>query len=179
MYLFNPENDLALANFTVNYTPPASAIRMAEELAVLAIWYAGEDIRIAGRNSSDTKVIAEGEINQLFLETVKKILPVQASLIPFSDTARYPHLKIIPWGWNPSLRRKLLFCGVDEQSLPSLEELICLRDYSNRRHAVEILRELQSEKTDFCGESHFFTDTEELYAWLKSLPGSKVLKMPL
>lgn len=169
MYLFNPDNDLALANFIVNYTPPASAIRMAEELAVLPIWYAGED----------TKVIAGGELNRSFLESVKKILPVQASLIPFSDIALYPQLKIVPWGWNPSLRRKLISCGVDEQSLPSTEELVLLRGYSNRVHAVEILRELQAEERVFCGESHFFTDTEELYAWLESLPGNKVLKMPL
>ncbi|NLX66059.1 MAG: hypothetical protein GXZ19_04695, partial [Bacteroidales bacterium] len=43
MYLFNPENDLALANFSPNYTPPASAIRLAEELAALPIWYGGSD----------------------------------------------------------------------------------------------------------------------------------------
>jgi len=117
MYLFNPENDLALANFSLNYTPPASAIRMAEELAVLPIWYAGADAASAGKDglvggmstaidtkavawdtvmaagsadtseSSDTKVIAAGELNRSFLETVKKVLPVQASLVSFSDIA--------------------------------------------------------------------------------------------
>jgi len=177
MYLFNPENDLALANFTPNYTPPASAIRMAEELAVLPIWYGGEDI--PGKNNCDTKVVAGGELNRSFLEAVKKILPVEASLVSFSDIASYPHLKIVPWGWNPALRRKLISEGVSQGLLPSPEELVCLRRYSNRQYAVEILQELRVEEEGFCGESHFFTDTEELYAWLEALPGTKVLKMPL
>lgn len=209
MYLFNPENDLALANFTPNYTPPASAIRMAEELVVLPIWYAGADAASVGKDgtvsgrstaidaettvwnivtaagstgtaeSSDTKVIAAGELNRSFLEAVKKVLPVQTSLVSFSEIALYPHLKIFPWGWNPALRRKLISSGVSQEILPSPEELVRLRGYSNRQHAVEILRELQVEEDGFCGESHFFTDTEELYAWLEALPGNKVLKMPL
>ncbi|MEA4916631.1 hypothetical protein [Proteiniphilum sp.] len=169
MYLFNPENDLALANFTPNYTPPASAIRMAEELAVLPIWYAGKD----------TKVIASGELNQSYLEIVRKVLPVEASLISFSDIALYPSRKIVPWGWNPTLRRKLISYGVDERALVSPEDLMRLRNYSSRRHAVEILQELQTEETGCCGESRFFTDTDELYVWLQSVPGNKVLKMPL
>lgn len=177
MYLFNPENDLALANFTPNYTPPASAIRMAEELAVLPIWYGGEDV--TGKNNCDTKVVAGGELNRSFLEAVKKILPVEASLVSFSDIALYPHLKIVPWGWNPALRRKLISEGVSQGLLPSPEELACLRKYSNRQCAVEILQELRAEGEGFCGESHFFTDTEELYIWLESLSGNKVLKMPL
>jgi hypothetical protein len=127
MYLFNPENDLALANFTPNYTPPASAIRMAEELAVLPIWYGGEDV--TGKNNCDTKVVAGGELNRSFLEAVKKILPVEASLVSFSDIALYPHLKIVPWGWNPALRRKLISEGVSQGLLPSPEELACLRKF--------------------------------------------------
>ena len=179
MYLFNPENDLALANFTANYTPPASATRMTEELAILPIWYAGMDRRTLGRNNKETVVIAEGELNHSFLASIKKVLPLHASLIPFSDIALYPHLKIVPWGWNPTLRKKLVSYGANEEVLPSPEELICLRHYSSRRHAVEILSELKTEEADVCGESHFFTDTEELYNWLESSSGNKVLKMPL
>ena len=35
LYLFNPDNDLSLASGEVNYMPPATARRMAEELALL------------------------------------------------------------------------------------------------------------------------------------------------
>ncbi|MDI9521754.1 MAG: hypothetical protein QM237_00605 [Bacteroidota bacterium] len=48
IYLFNPENDLALANFSANYMPPASAVRMAREMALIPIWYAGSENRFTG-----------------------------------------------------------------------------------------------------------------------------------
>lgn len=213
MYLFNPENDLALANFSPNYTPPASAIRMSEELAILPVWYAGasagtvfEKNKVKGANAGvgdEEIVIAGGALNRSFLEGVRKVLPVQATLIPPSGIGAYPHRRIIPWGWNPALRRKLIVHGADENLLPSLDELTCLRGYSSRQHAVEILRELVIEAEKFgeglwhsvdyqsckstrfnkvsryCGESHFFTDTEALYAYLESFTGDKVLKMPL
>lgn len=183
MYFFNPENDLALANFTPNYTPPASAIRLAEELAVLPIWYAGVETKPIGGDNDELQVIAGGELNLSFLETVKEILPVKASLVSFADIALYPHRQVFPWGWNPTLRKKLILSGMSQELLPSPEDLMRLRRYSSRLHAVEILRELQLEvhagTGSFCGESHFFTDPEKLFAWLKSLSGNKVLKMPL
>ncbi len=176
MHLFNPENDLALANFKPNYTPPASAVRMARELAVLPIWYAGKGMT----NGTRPIVIAEGEDNRAFVDKMKEILPLQASLVPFSGIALYPDEQIIPWGWNPSLVRRLRAHGASESQLPSLEEMDRLRGYSNRVHAVEVLRELRLlEVQAFTGESRFFLEIEELLAYLKSMPGDKVLKMPL
>ncbi len=221
MYLFNPDNDLALANFSPNYTPPASATRMAEELAVLPIWYAGEDPIMAGRNgimggenigfvgsdvlvdgetavadartsgcdtvmaavnretTEGTKVIAGGELNRSFLEAVNKVLPVESSLIPFSDIALYPQREIVPWGWNPALCKKLLSMDVAKEQIPTKEELRRLREYADRQHAVRILGELQAEEAAFCGESRYFTSLEDLLAYLQSFSGDKLLKMPL
>ena len=42
IYLFNPENDMALANFTPYYKAPSEIIRMANDLSVLPAWYAPE-----------------------------------------------------------------------------------------------------------------------------------------
>ncbi len=42
LYIFNPEHDLALASGETNYMAPASARRMASELALLPMWYAEE-----------------------------------------------------------------------------------------------------------------------------------------
>ena len=97
MHLFNPENDLALANFKANYTPPASAVRMARELAVFPIWYAGEEMT----NGTRPIVIAEGEDNRSFVDKMKEIFPLQASLVPFSGIALYPDEQIIPWDGTP------------------------------------------------------------------------------
>ena len=45
LHLFNPENDLALADGGFSYCPPPAAMRIATELASLPLWYAGaEDV---------------------------------------------------------------------------------------------------------------------------------------
>jgi len=168
MYLFNPDNDLALANFSANYTAPASAALMAQELALLPLWYA--------RGAS---VIAEGEENHLFLRSVNEIFPLSSRLVPFSEIRLHPGEVIIPWGWNPSLRKRLLTQGVPQELLPTMDDLTRLRHYSGRQHAVRILRELQAEVPTFSGESHYFTSLDELLAYLSSFPGNKLLKMPL
>lgn len=43
LYLFNPEHDMALANFTPYYRPPREIIRMGQDLSYLPLWYAEED----------------------------------------------------------------------------------------------------------------------------------------
>jgi len=168
MHLFNPWHDLALANFAANYTPPASALQMTEELALLPVWYGEGDA-----------VIAEGKETRSFLDTINEVLPVSAELISFAEIAFHPREKIIPWGWNPALCKKLLSLGASKEQIPTMEELQRLRDYSDRQHAVRLLRELSAQESSFCGESHYFTRVEELLDFLQSTPGNKVLKMPL
>src|SRR5690554_7830919 len=130
MYLFNPEHDLALANFSPNYTPPASAALMAAELALLPVWY-----------SDGNPVVAQGKQHRLHLEAVRQLLPVTSSLISYDEISKHTHQNIIPWGWNPALRKRLITCGVQEEQLPSSAELLQLRNYSHRHHAVRILSE--------------------------------------
>ena len=168
MHLFNPEHDLALANFSPNYTPPASASLMAAELALLPAWYSVGD-----------SVVAEEEQNRLHLEAVRQWLPVTSSLLSSTEISKYPNQPIIPWGWNPALRKRLISWGVQEDRLPTTDELLRLRECSDRRHAVGMLRELQEGEAAFCGESHHFTSLEELLRYLSSFPGDKLLKMPL
>ncbi|MDD3779438.1 MAG: hypothetical protein PHX26_05195, partial [Proteiniphilum sp.] len=168
MHIFNPWHDLALANFSANYTPPASAMRMTDDLALLPVWYGGGDA-----------VIAEGEANRSFLDTVKNVLPVSAEMIPISEIALRRDENIIPWGWDPMLRKKMAVLGADERQLPSMEELERLKEYANRKNAVRLLREIKKEEKDFCGESHYFTRLEELLALLQSMPGDIILKMPV
>jgi len=168
MHLFNPWHDLALAHFTPNYTPPASAVQMTKDLAVLPVWYAGGDT-----------VIAEGMVNRMFVDEWKEVLPVSSPLISFPEIVLHPQEAVVPWGWNPALRKQMLALGAAGSQVPTLEELLRLRGYAHRQHAVQLLRELKAEEPGYCGESHYFTRMEELLAFLSSSPGDKVLKMPL
>ena len=43
LYLFNPENDMALASGSPYYMSPASAKKMSADVSALPAWYAGLD----------------------------------------------------------------------------------------------------------------------------------------
>lgn len=168
MYLFNPDNDLALADFGQNYTSPVSARKMGEDLALLPIWYADKE-----------NVVAESELNRNYLAQVKTIFPISSNLISLSEIGTFAGETIKPWGWNPALRKRLLVAGVNELAIPTINEMERLRDYSSRKHAVQLLRELKNHNSIFCGESHFFTDFDKLFEYLSCFDEDKFLKMPL
>ena len=168
LYIFNPDHDLAIADFSPNYTPPASIVKMSEDLAVLPIWY-----------SNGCKVIADGEENIHYYESIKRLFPIKSSIIKSDDIIHYSDANIIPWGWNPLIRNKLLSIGVSENWLPSINYLEKIRSYSNRINAVEILKDLRDETDGLTGESQYFTKLDDLLKYLKSTPVNKVLKMPV
>jgi len=171
MHLFNPHNDLALANFNASYTPPVSALKMAEDLALLPLWYA----------PNNSKIVVEGAENKVFSESIKTLFRIDATIVSFSEIGNFPNEKIVPWGWNPALRKKLLDANVSEKNVPTIDELKRLRDYSGRQYAVKMLRELKQEndfRQTLCGESHYFTTLNDVLQFLASQPGNSVLKMP-
>lgn len=168
LYIFNPDNDLALANGHVNYMPPASARQMMEDLALLPAWYA----------SPGSGVLASSAYNLAFLREMQKCISLPVALVTEPEVASEPDIQPVPWGWNPALRRKLQVLGVAEQGLPSLLRLEELRELSHRRQAVELLPRLLLINEYFCGESCYMTDREE---WRHFVEGQKacLLKAPL
>lgn len=168
IYLFNPENDLALANFSPHFTAPASALKMRHDLALLPIWYAPDE----------SWAVADDELNKQFLQELKNILPIKSSLISSTELANYPDEEVKPWGWNPNLRKELIQLGVNEEKLPSLSYIELLRSYSGRQKAVKLLSELKASNSAFCGESDILTDVDQLLLYLTNSTDDHVLKMP-
>ena len=168
MYLFNPDNDLALANFNPNFTAPSSARKLRSDLSLLPIWYAPED----------AFVIADGELNHKNLELLKEKLPINNRLISFAELSNYSQQIVKPWGWSPLVRRQLIQNGIEEHSLPSLADIKLIRDYSSRQNAVCLLAELKELNPTFCGESYFYTGINQLLNYVYSAKGDQVLKMP-
>ncbi len=169
IYFFNPDNDLALANFGANYTPPASALKMAEDLAMLPLWYAADGSKILSKKRPDDL--------QYYL-WFKYTFSATFSFLKFDQLPYFPSEEVSPWGWNPALRNRLLAAGMNAKILPDAAYLELLRDYSNRKHAVTMLRDPLAGSDRFCGESHFFTTAEDVLDFLNARPGDKILKMP-
>ncbi|MGV8962503.1 MAG: hypothetical protein ACOH2V_03885 [Candidatus Saccharimonadaceae bacterium] len=168
IYLFNPDNDLALANFSSNFTASASARKLKDDLAILPVWYAPDK----------ALVIAEGELNNRYLELIKQKHTLNNSLISFSELSNFSESIIKPWGWNPTLRRHLIQKRMDEKSLPSISDLEQIRNYSGRINSVKLLTELKELNSAYCGDSFFYSNIDKLLNYVYTSKGDQVLKMP-
>ena len=167
VYLFNPTHDLALANGEMNYIPPASARRMEEDLALLPIWYV----------SANDAVLVPSFCNFDFFSDWQKNFDIPITLLTEDSLKTEIERIIVPWGWNPALRRHLLILGVNEACVPTMEYIYALRNYSYRLWAVRLLPKLLLNNY-FCGES-VYLETPSLWQEYVEKKGTCLLKAPL
>jgi hypothetical protein len=88
--------------------------------------------------------------------------------------------QIIPWGWNHTLKKRLINEGIDPSTLPSEEELQFIRTHSRREFALDVHSRLS------CGNSKVICpdyrtvakSVSEIEAFIAA-NGSAVLKSPL
>ena len=151
LYLFNPENDMALASGSPYYMPPASAKKMSNDLAVLPAWYADAGSEILVGDSRQVDWLRNG-----------CQLPLSVSgVLSVSDE----HEEIVPWGWSPALKHRL---GIEATKGVDVETL---RSLSSRMTAVGLLPKLRMEGT--VGESSWLSSLESVSAF--SLKHDRVL----
>lgn len=128
LYVFNPDTDMALADDNENYMPPASARRMAQDLALLPIWYA----------QPGSAVLAASAYNADYLAQMKKLFPLEVQLVTEPELPEYADAQIMPWGWNRAFRRRMLRGGIAEDKLPAPEVLAEYRELSTRINAIAL-----------------------------------------
>lgn len=145
--MFNPENDMALASASPYYMPPASAKKMAADLAALAGWYAdtGSDVRVVGRRQVDW---------------MQKVCRFPLSVGWVTDLPASCYGEVSPWGWSPALLRCLSEEGIASSMLLSEGQMGAVRRLSGRETAVELLPKLRVVGT--IGESFWLTSTDEV-----------------
>lgn len=189
LYIFNPEHDLALASGEVNYMAPASARRMATELALLPVWYAEEGSAVLAASaynldylrkmqemfSLSVTLLTEPELAEETQFEETKSEETQSDVAP--EQTEEPLWDIRPWGWDVAVRQRLKVLGVSESNLPDKAQLQALRSASHRLSAVELLPRLQLG-SHFCGESFYLTLPED---WQHFVESQEVclLKAPL
>ena len=123
LYIFNPQHDLALANYSPYYHAPKSAITFAHDLALLPLWYA----------STHADIIAE-KADLSWLNEQKKRFN-QLVNINTKNSAEYTHIHT--WGWDPAVRYTLLQLSVSPSCLPSDDALNKIKELSHRQLAAE------------------------------------------
>lgn len=88
--------------------------------------------------------------------------------------------KIIPWGWNHSLKKRLINEGIDPATLPSEEELQFIRTHSRREFALDVHSRLRCEAPQVIGPDYRIVamSVSEIDAFISENDGA-VLKSPL
>lgn len=110
---FNADTDYALASAMPGYTAPGSVVALMERMAMLPCSYA----------QSGDVVVPYNNIHRLG-DIVKSL------------GGRMEDVVLIPWGWNASIRHRLLKAGVPPSNLPSEEYIARLRELSHRRLTI-------------------------------------------
>ena len=88
--------------------------------------------------------------------------------------------QIVPWGWNHSLKKRLINEGIDPATLPSEEDLQFIRTHSRREFALDVHSQLISDAPQVIGPDYRIvaTSINEIEEFI-SANGSAVLKSPL
>jgi hypothetical protein len=163
IYLFNPENDMALANFTPYYKAPSEIIRMANDLSVLPAWYAPE--------GSTIKV---DSLSRVFLW--REQCPASDFLPDVIWSAEWENMPYKPWGWSPSLLYTLRKAGVNDSFLLSDMQVGQIRVLSGRQCCVKILESF-SRMDGLCGKAMTCNSMTQVKKYITSLERC-VLKAP-
>lgn len=161
LYLFNPENDMALASASPYYMAPANIKKMAADLSALPAWYA----------PSGSEVLLADERQKEWMEKECRL-----SLSVDWQTMFSPYyIKVYPWGWNPSLLRRLAEAGFAPEAMLTEEQMQKVRSLSGRQTAVALLPRLRIGQT--IGESFVLSSLEKLKDFL-STDAELLLKSP-
>ena len=133
LFLFNPENDLALACNRSNYSAPRNAMELRHSAALLPLWYSDE---------GDT-VLADNGYDQRWLEDIRNKFSLSAAIK--SDLRGEEIKQASPWGWSLNSRSQFVASGVNPHILPSEEQINNIRLNSHRRITIAILSAMQTQ----------------------------------
>lgn len=129
LFLFNPENDLALAAGTANFTPPRGAAMLRDAGCSLPAWWAAEGDGVIGVTADE----AERLRREFGIIIRREGLP--------DDIGR-------PWGWSEYARRIFRRAGL--RNLPGDDELSRIRELSHRRTAQKVLQAMGIDDVEEC-----------------------------
>lgn len=166
LFIFNPDNDLALANGDANFVASRQVKKMTFDLELLPVWYAEEYSSV---------LVSSAGMGSYIQEQPLKVLPGIRVLDKEQITGENI-TGVNPWGWNPMLIKYLHACGISETILPTELQINRIRRYAHRSFSVELLTGLV-DSGFLCGSAKCLYSVEEVKAFVEKTPGS-LLKAP-
>lgn len=130
LYLFAPENDMALAFGGKYYTPTPVAQAISSDLSLLPIWYADE---------SHAQVWSKQQVDACMQETLNALgITARPTSKPSRSTA-----ECHPWGWSAYIADKLARGGIAHDILPNDKAIEQIRELSGRATSCIIMQQLR------------------------------------
>ena len=126
LFLFNPENDLALAHGKAQYTAPPNAQLLHNAGATLPIWYCNEGDSILAH-----------KLNREWLQSQQHLFEV-----PNIEDSTDNISELLPWGWSLNTCRQFSEYGVDSSLLPNEISIEKIRQLSHRRHTINVISQI-------------------------------------
>ena len=166
LHVFNPEHDIALASGLENFTAPHAGRQLRHDLGFLpALW----------AEPGDSVLVEDAELAITSLQRLavaaKKYLGVTVGSEAVLHTGKRQLTDVdavAPWGWDAALRGRLRRMGIDDELLPSDEQLSQIRELSHRRVAARLLGNLMQikelEELKKATECRSFSEVEEALA---------------
>ncbi len=171
LHVFNPEHDIALAYDNKYFTAPHAGRQLRNDLDYLPVLWAEEGDYILVENVSSAQQHASR------LQRYGK----QVNFVDKNGVERLSEQidKVLPWGWDSSIKFQLRQMGVKPSILTDDEALANIRRLSNRQFSSAVLKELQESFIHpiLLGESSYVDSLVELEIILQSL-GKAVIKAP-
>ena len=151
LYIFNPENDLALAYGEEGYTAPPAARQLRRDLQMLPAWWCEQGSTILSQCIAD---------DSAWLVTVARQFGIDARCIAINHLQNHCY-SYRPWGWSRDLRRRLLNECVAISQLPTMDYIDRLRELSHRRISQRLhrrVRELVGKGAEIANAGYFATE---------------------
>ena len=133
VFLFNPENDIALGSGMPRLTPPRQAALLHRAGSMLPFWLgAGEDSVVVGN--------ADLRAAEVWREELRARYGVEGPC-PVADLRTIGEARLSPWGWSLDAVSQFERLGIDRARMASVEETVGIRrGLSHRRSSLEFLR---------------------------------------
>ena len=154
LHIFNPENDLALADGGFSYCPPPAAMRIAYELASLPLWYAcSDDVVSFPAGHADFR----GDMAELF--SLPKV---------YTTSMQQNVSSLSPWGWSAQMHHRFKAMGFDRALLPTDVQIQKIRNLSSRVLTIEILTALRDAGIDTPPLPQYIDNLDDAVAFVNS-----------
>ncbi len=136
LWMFYPENDVALASGLSRFTAPKNAVGLRHDCSFLLRWIASEG-----------DVVVHYDVDREYEDSAVELFGLEGKQFKASDAGRSNYI-LRPWGWSAASRELLNRIGISSSALPSESTLERLRLLSHRRISIAISSRLADAGID-------------------------------